>query len=584
MFHHCSVPFVLLALIGVFVIGGCKSTKPTAEGSSKRPVVVQNPNGSVLDDPQRVEEAYVEATTFMIRGDVQSAKERFLQVLELNPAHHASRYNLARMALDGRSFDEAILYGTEALAADRTNYWYYKVLARAYAGKGAYGEAIAVQSELVDRFPDRLGDAMQLADWQQRNQDYEGALATLDLAKQRFPYALRIQEAQYELNVRRQNWPEALTVAERLSKGAPEEIRYTQWQYDALVALGREAEAIEVLKAIQLSQPDNVYAQMTLTSYQVKVALRDKKLQEAIQVATPAFSNPDIDPTQKLQLLQEMIAVATPQDQAGIQGLRQLAQTLQNIHPNSGAGLSTMGQLYTLSGQIDSAMTLYRGALEANPQDLGLWESLLNMGWESMDLASLQRDAEEALSYYPTRDLFNYYFALGAVYTASWTEAQYGINQIMAKNSASPALLAEVNGLKALMTFLQEGEEAALMQLTKLSQTQPKADKLVLHVAYAYQQQKDWPQAAKAGDKALKLRPNVPMYLTTRARIYLGQGQAAKALPLIERAGQRSDAAAVLETWGDVLHALGQKAEATQKWKAAIAKGATINLQQKQSP
>lgn len=569
--------FWVSALMLTVLLLSCKSQQ-SATDTSRRPVAVSPGGSGMLDDPQRIDEMYVEATTFMIRGDYQTAKERFLQLLEKDPNHHAARYNLARMALTGRSFDDAIRYGTEALASDRNNYWYYQVLAQAYAGKGAYEQAIELQEEMTQRFPDRLSDFMQLVDWQVRNQQLDAAVSTLIRAQGQFPNRPDIPQKQYELYAAQSKWQDALKVAEQLAETGPDNPFVGRWQYEALMQLGQEEAAIEALRRVKQANPDDAFALLTLAEYQAHDYLQKDVDELAIESLRPIMANPDLDPQKKTAILEGLLEKADPTNEQMIADIKALGAIIQKIHPNSGAGLTLTAQLSKLSGSTDSTLILYRQSLEANPQDLDLWKDLLEQDWLTYQWNHLYQDAEEALTYYPSQDLFNLYFALGAVYRNRWRQAENTLEKIVRMDKADAPIRREVSALMLLQKILQNKVDEPLEDLEAIAQANPDEARLAHHFSYALlMREQDPAKALKFAKKASKLDPEAGVYQFQEGFATVRSGKVDDGLNLIAQANRNTRTPALLEAWGDVLFELDRVEEAKQKWQTALEQGAELS-------
>ena len=97
----------------------CKQTQPVADTKESLKV------DSGLLDPltqQRVRRLYVDACTELMRGDNSAAKQLFEEVLSADPNNHASMFNIAKILIDQRDFDEAIRYGKIAIEKEKNKF------------------------------------------------------------------------------------------------------------------------------------------------------------------------------------------------------------------------------------------------------------------------------------------------------------------------------------------------------------------------------------------------------------------------------------------------------------------------------
>ncbi len=83
-------------------------------------------------------------------------------------------------------------------------------------------------------------------------------------------------------------------------------------------------------------------------------------------------------------------------------------------------------------------------------------------------------------------------------------------------------------------------------------------------------------EAVKMLEKALELRPDEPAYLDSLGWALHRAGRSAEALPVLQRAARRADAAeepSIREHLGDVYQALGDAPRARAEWEAALGMG-----------
>jgi tetratricopeptide (TPR) repeat protein len=171
--------YLLLILALSLAIPACKSTQnSTSKGATS------NPDELDYATKRRIEALYVEACTYMIRGEYEKASEGFREVLKSDPVNHAAMYNIAKLGIEQRNFNEAIEYGKAALKLEKDNFWYYQMLSQAYEGKGDFENATLIQEQALERFPQRNEERLRLARLYARSQQYDEALRQLNTIEQ----------------------------------------------------------------------------------------------------------------------------------------------------------------------------------------------------------------------------------------------------------------------------------------------------------------------------------------------------------------------------------------------------------------
>lgn len=114
--------------------------------------------------------------------------------------------------------------------------------------------------------------------------------------------------------------------------------------------------------------------------------------------------------------------------------------------------------------------------------------------------------------------------------------------------------------------------EQARPLLERVVELAPDSAMALNHLGYALADRKeDLPRAISLLEKVHRLNPNEAAYIDSLGWAYFRAGNAAKALPLLERAvAMEPDHYELNEHLGDVLWAMGRRFEARHAWKAAV--------------
>ena len=159
--------FLFFCALTVF---SCKTTKTalsttqtaaTAAGKGKgKP----SGSGAVVDESrQKINAYFVEASAAAMNQNPKEAALLFTKVIELDPINHAAMYNIGRIRYDEGDFVSAASWAQKAIKIDKTNFWYYALLADANERLGKYNETANVLSELTSKFPENYQSFLNLS-------------------------------------------------------------------------------------------------------------------------------------------------------------------------------------------------------------------------------------------------------------------------------------------------------------------------------------------------------------------------------------------------------------------------------------
>ena len=436
--------YLIIWFSGLFVIWvyGCKSTPPTvSENQSPSRTVVNQPdrNGSANLDPatrQRIDSDFIEACTQMMRADYQGAINLFEQVVSADPSNHAAMYNIARLSVEFREYDKAIEYAIQALDMHQENAWYYHTLGNAYELKGDYNRAIETYQRLVKKFPSRTQAYLHLAELLTKVDRTDEALKQLEEVEKRNGLQAEVSMKRYQLLSKQNLHEEAIKIVEALITENPEEPQFYQMQYESWMALQNETAAVQTLENLLKVDPQNGFALLTLADYYKK----RNELDKSDTYLFAAFSNPEIDPAGKIQLIENLLPFADQTPEI-IPRLKRLSRIFSQTHPGSARSLSIQGKMLDLEGKSDSARMYYREAIEQDPNQTKVWLDLLETSFKNKHYSQLNKDAEEALEFYPNQVKFLYYFGLSASILKDYPAAVYALEKIKKINPDEPVLL-----------------------------------------------------------------------------------------------------------------------------------------------
>ncbi len=567
--------FIFAFLLISALYPSCRTTQATTKNTKPA-----KPKSLALQ--QQVSLIYVDACAEMVNGNVRGAKELFLELLKLDPKHHASMYNLCLLyteaTTDPSDYNESVRMGEAAIALDSENYWYHEALVDAYRIKGDMSNAIRIKKTITQKFPKEPGVFNELADLYIRYKNYDEALSTLNQIPPNSTNTEEIELQKYKICVEAGKSEQAILAIDKLIAAYPEKAEYVYNKYNLLKKLGREAEAIELLKKLLKRYPKDSFALLTLADLyksQNNIAESDKYL-------FLAFSNPEIGIDGKANVIRTLMDYLDI-DKSSITKVRTLVDILAKAHPNTAISNHFQADILSYDSKADSARLMYRKALTIAPTDDDMWSKMLENSLKTKDMPRLQQDAMDAMEYFPNNDKFSYYLGISNLGIGEYEAAIFAFEKVKKKNLNNPELMARTyQGLGTAYARNNQWQEAEPAFEKGLAISPANVD-IYNNYAYYLALQKDkFAKAKEVINNSLKIQPNNPATQDVYAFVLYQAGEYSEALIWAEKSVMQKPTSESLEHYGDILFKLGKKEEAVSQWNNAIKAGnAKIVIQEK---
>lgn len=569
---------VLLLVSCSILVGQPKKKKDKKKDKAKTQVVQID-----AATQRQIELDYVDACMEMVNGNPRVAIEHFLKILKLDPAHHASMYNLEllymEVATGAADYEEAIRLGETTITLDPTNYWYYNTLVDAYRKKGDLNNAIRIQEMIVKQFPKENGVFSTMADLYTRNKSYDKALEIIkQMEARQTVLSEEVGMQKYRLFVEAGKWDEALTTINKIILLHPERHEYIYNKYSLLVRMNKVNDGVELLKNLLQKSPSDSYCLLTLADYYKM----QNNLVESDKYLFLAFANPEISVDGKLNVIQSM-QKAGDKDKDVEKRLAELIRIFTTTHPNNAATYLLMGDYYVLKEAADSAHIMYKKAIEKDNTKIEIWDKLLESAFRMHNNSILMSDVGEALELFPNNDKFTYYWGMANLERRDYEQALYSFEKIRKRNRAEPLLTARVHAGIGTVMSLQGGAATAEEEFKK-AMNFASEDPLVLSAYSVFLSDfvKNYIKAKELAEKSVQIAPKVPESQYALALALCQLNDTALAYQAIQKAIQLSPNADYYELYGDILYKMGKKEDALKQWQQSITLGnTTLNITEK---
>ena len=571
--------FALLLAMSLMACGGAK---PVAERTPAVDPESGAPVDGAADKRAQTMRVFMEATQARLGGQIPKAVQLYQQCLKLDPANGAAYFELAKLYHQGQNFPAAVDNAKRAVAADKENIWYRFLLADLYAQNNQVNEAADVYREVLAKWPDRYEVYFNLANMLAYGGKVDEAIKVFNDQEQRFGLSEELIMQEFGMLSQNARMTEAQALVERAVKAYPNEPQYMGLLAEIYDQQGEHEKALEQYRKTLELAPDNSMLRIALAEHYYSVG----KMEEAYDELGLAFLDPDLDIDAKMQVLIGFFEMTeregeNPNDRPDlIRRSYSLIEALEKAHPESGKPHTIHGDFLLRDGKFAEAREQFREALRTEKERFPIHMQLLQLDLQLSDYDALNKDAEEAISIFPTVPEPYLYNGIALSRLSRHEEA---IETLITGRDVvvdNPPLQAQF--WSSLGDAYNEAERFADSDKAydkALTLEPDNAGTLNNYAYYLSVRNTQLEKAERMSKRSLEITPGSATYMDTYAWILFRMGKFADAKVWIEKALAAGEAdGVVMEHYGDILFELGDKTGALEQWRKAKSLGGATDL------
>ena len=565
IFRHIS----LLAVVAALMLTACKPAETLSSNSGKKNGKDGEQASLTSKTELKIDYLFVEANTYEMQGKYREALGLYKQILEIDPDHHASLYNIAKISMELNSYEDAVKYGERACKLDESNIWYYRLLKDAYMASRDYEKAIGVQEQIAKKFDEDPRAQFDLGEIYTQQAQFEKAIEVYEGIEAEMGPSEELLLKKQQLYIYLDQIGKAIAEVDKLIELDPTEDRYFLTKYELYVLNNDFDGAKKCLDEMLTLFPNNGFALLAMAEYYENKGEQSK----AREYLKKAFSSRSITLEEKVQVMGSLYQ-SMGNNPNGIQELKSLTDQLVKEYPREAMVYGIKADLFNAEENYDSSRYYYRKSIELDATNEQVWQELLFLDSREQDFVKMNNDADEALELVPNNSLFLYFKGVAAQQLKETDEAKWAFNKILKQGTSDLEILMQTYFSMAEI-FKDEGEYAKSDEMFEEVLEMNPANHLAMN-NYAYYlslRNEKLDYASQMVQKALEYQPNSSPYLDTYGWILYQQGDYKKAAEWIKKSIDHGGDGEVFEHYGDALIKLGKREEAIAYWEKAIATG-----------
>ncbi len=551
--------------IGVILLFLFTEAFSQRDKASKQELIVIS--GKILSpqDSSLVTSLFYSGLKEKIAQNNKLAIDYFNRILEIDPAHHHSYYELAAIHFAAKDLTNAKYNIQKATTIKKDNEWYWLLAASIYQELKDFNLLNYALDELITISPDKAEYRFDKANTLVVLKKPEEAMKVYQNLEEKIGLTDDIIEGRQRLYISEGNVKSAETDLIKLIAKEPENTNYLIQLGDLYFNNGQKEKALATYNKAKNLNPDNAFINLALAD----IYNRDSRSEEAFQELKLAFKHQELSIDQKIKII--ISYFSSFPDKKAFNYAENLSQVLTEVHTDDPKAYSIYGDVLFQKGELDKAKLAYEQAIKLNKQVYAIWDQLIRIHLALNNMPDVVKVGEEALTYFPNQAALYVYTALAYNQLKQSDKAVAYLNNALSYDLDRAIKVQVYSSLGDAYQNLKKYKESSESYEKALALESGNVYALNNYAYYLSLRDENLEKAEKMSMLSNELSPGNSSFLDTYAWILFRQKKYEEARVWIEKALKASDnkSATIIEHYGDILYHLNQKENALLNWKKA---------------
>jgi len=518
-----------------------------------------------------IEKKLIEGEKYTYLGDWEKAEPIFRGILEDDVQNSAACYQLSRTLLATGKTSDALIYIKKAIRIEPNNEWYLLMEADIHEKIGDLYSVMDVYEQLIQLQPKKVQYYEMLIGFCKKTKENERLLKTLDAYEKLVGVSESITRNRFETLDALGRTTEALAAINRLTEVYPLNIDYKYLAAAYAKKIGMEDKALEYYKQILAINPDDTRAKLALAG-SVKA---EGNTPAYLQSITPVISNPAIDIDVKLEELIPYVIEYSKTKEPGLgNALIQTVQQLVATHPKEAKAYSVQGDVLSIAGKDEEAITAYKHAVAIKDNIYIVWEQLIGLLMATHAYDDIIAQTAKAIDIFPNQAYLYYASGFASYKKRHLDESLDMLNQALimtGKNQGQKINIYNMLGL--VYDDLGNMDKSVAAFEASLAIDSHNVETLSNYALTLSRRIKKSDRALDMADYVVSTGQKSGFIHQILAEVYYNQDKFDQANSSIQIALNEGTDGAGYNLAGDIYLKLGRKTEAVTMWQKALENG-----------
>ncbi len=564
---HKTMSILSFRFIIIILIIGCYLPL-TAQSGKQRPK-----ESDIL-----IEKIFIDATRQKILQNYPEAILKYLEVLQKEENNPVARYELAKLYLQEKKYDEAVLNAEYAITIAPENVLYNEQYASILEQTGELKKAAELYAKLIEKNPYQEYLYYKQAYFLTKNNKKDLAIKVYNSLEKKVGIKSSISLPKYKLYMGLNKLKKAELELTNLIKAYPNESLYMLKLANYYTSAKQYSKANDWYKKILEIDPKNPMANVALVSY----FLQNGDTTRYLNALAPIFEDPNQSISAKLSTLAPLVEGLVDQKYIPYHSqIRVLSHNLIKAHPENTQANIIYAELFFQDKKYQKALKYYQIGLSSQKNNNQLWQRILTCLYKTRQKTKLLLYSTEMIELFPSQPYGYYYSGMAQLELKNYPKAEGFFLETIDIAVSDITLQSNAYSYLGLTYTLQnsytKGEEAFKKSL-EITPNNPDTKQI-----YAYSLALQATQLEKALnliEEAINTDTDSPIYYTTKGLILYKKSQYVLAEKILDKAVNLggSELPQTLEYSGDTAFKLGKIDLAVQFWQKALDKGSSSSI------
>lgn len=533
---------------------------------------------------------YIEGVCYRNSDSIDLALERFTQCEKVDAQNAALSFELSKVYTTKQDSAQALDYLKKAYTLDSNNYFYAISLAEFYDDAKDYGQAIKIYEKIYKSFPEKKNILYLLARSYALNNQLNKSIQVLDKLENRIGQNKMISMEKSRLYIYQDKYKKAIKELDKAIKKYPLDAELYVFRGNIMMETGQKQEAVaDFEKALELN-PNAPGAQISLCAYYSETY----DMQKMEYYLQKILANENIDIPNK----KRYIEFALNFYQNNPEQIDKVFDTVIKASPESTEALLMYANVLQQLNNLPKAIEVLHSAVLLDEKCLTCWQELVATRISAKSDDNILGEKEiinQALNNFPNDPYLLFveggFFVSEGETLKAFESLKKSLDGVDPKSKIAESIYQMMSEMPLREALLIARDGIMLF---------PK--NLMLLNNYAYNVAVCWghvrdekpaeelaefkkilDEAEKISETTVKADAINPFYLDTYAYILFLQGKYELAKFYTEQAMHydKEGNFEILEHYGDILNAIGEKELAIKYWQAAYLIQQTESLSNK---